>query len=108
MEQARRMYEKAEEGIEKINAESYLKDEEEYLKQMEESHWRIYPAQIENYQKNLPFYKVLDHDVYEEIQSTISEEEALQMSRNMGDNADYEAFLSFIDSKLQMIRMEGK
>ncbi|QTE74297.1 ABC transporter substrate-binding protein [Clostridiales bacterium FE2010] len=108
LNEAKKNYEKADEGEEKIYAEENVKMWEEEIKRFEDDSWLVSPEKIERFQKILPTCRVLDHNFTQEIQSTVSEEDERLMEEYTGDNMDVDKILSFYDQKLQMIRMEGK
>ena len=103
------------EGEQKVELEERLKDLEENQKEMERYSWRISPELIERYQKNINHYKVRGYSFYNALfgqennngdedkpsayETIFSSEESIKMAP--------EELLGMLDSKVQMIRLEG-
>ncbi|MBR5959465.1 MAG: carbohydrate ABC transporter substrate-binding protein [Clostridia bacterium] len=95
------------EGEQKATLEQSLRDAEFELATAEEYRWVISPKDIENYQKNLPYMKVLDYYFLYDIFNTSDYDELQDAYEKLYGEEDPEATLSLIDSKIQTIRKEG-
>ncbi|MBR5959464.1 MAG: carbohydrate ABC transporter substrate-binding protein [Clostridia bacterium] len=109
--------EKAEDDEKKAKLEETLKEREENLEEMERYSWRIGQDEIDRYVKNNHLFKVKGYSFYNalfgnnqnndededkryEVYDTIfSSEESIKMAP--------EELMGMLDSKVQMIRMEG-
>jgi hypothetical protein len=103
------------EGDKKADLEENLKNLEENQKDIERYSWRISPELIERYQKNINLYKVRGYSFYNALfgqennngnedepsayEKIFASEESLKMAP--------EELLGMLDSKVQMIRLEG-
>lgn len=103
------------EGEKKVELEEKLKELEENQENMERYSWRISPVVIERYQKNKDLMKVRGYSFYNALfgqennngdedrpsayETIFSSEESSKMAP--------EELLGMLDSKVQMIRLEG-
>ena len=103
------------EGEQKVNLEERLKELEEELEQQERWSWRIGPKTIERYQqrtnqckvRSYSFYNALwgsqnnntDEDEPSPYETIFASEESMKMAP--------EELLGMLDSKVQMMRLEG-
>lgn len=102
------------EGERKVNLEEKLKGLEEELEQNERYSWRISPELIERYLKNQNLFRVRSYSFYNALwgsQNNQNEDEpSAYASIFLSEDSmkkEPEELLGMLDSKVQMIRLEG-
>ena len=95
------------EGEEKAQWEEILREQEEQMENMEEWGWQISPKGIDNYKVISPLMKAPAHSFMEDIMGSVDGQDVDTFYEQLNKEKDVEKMLDMIDSKLQMVRMEG-
>ena len=106
LESTRKSLETAE-GEDKVVFEEQLKRLEEEREDMDRWAWRIRQSAIDSYLATCPMIKVLSEDFMEDIYGSMEREEEEEFYEQLNREKDVEKLLNTIDSKLQMVRLEG-
>ena len=69
--------------------------------------WQIRQSAVESYQAINPMIKVPSHNFMEDIYGSMEREEEEEFYEQLNREKDVEKLLNTIDSKLQMVRLEG-
>ena len=93
-----------------------LKELEESLEEMERYSWRISKEEIERYQANQNLFKVKEYSFYNDLFGSNNKDDNEEDRYAVYDKLFYseesmtmapEELLGMLDSKVQMIRLEG-
>ena len=106
LESTRKSLETAE-GEDKVVFEEQLKRLEEEREDMDRWAWRIRQSAVDSYQTVNSMIRVPSHNFMEDIYGSMEREEEEEFYAQLNREKDVEKLLNTIDSKLQMVRLEG-
>ena len=95
------------EGDEKTLWETYIRETEESMEEMDRWGWKISKNAVENYLKVVPLMKVPSHNYMEDILGAMDDEAQEAFYKELDRENDVDKYLNTIDNKLQMVRKEG-
>ena len=95
------------EGDEKTLWETYIRETEESMEEMDRWGWKISKNAVENYLKVTPLMKVPSHNYMEDILGAMDDEAQEAFYQELDRENDVDKYLNTIDNKLQMVRKEG-
>ena len=116
IDQVKAKIEKAEDEEKKTELGEKLKELEESLEEMERYSWRISKEEIERYQANQNLFKVKEYSFYNDLFGSNNKDDDDEDRYAVYDKLFYseesmtmapEELLGMLDSKVQMIRLEG-
>ena len=108
-EEAKNAYENAEDEEIKENWKQTVEDYEKTIADIDNTYWQVSPQSIADYQSRIGILRVMTYDISSSMISTSENETGYyELADNFaGGTVSAEDMLSFIDKKVQMMRLEG-